>query len=341
MSETVQGSSVGRLAVVVLAAGAGTRMRSRLPKVLHRAAGRTLVEHVLRATAAVSPEATLVVVRHEAAQVRAALAHTGVRCVDQGERDGTGAAVLAARPVLEGSADTVLVVNGDAPLVTGESLTRLLRAHLAGGAGMSMLTYEVDDASGLGRVVRASDGSVAAIVEERDADADTLRLREVNPGTYLFDASLWRLLEGVGNDNAAGEYYLTDVIAAYRRAGLPVRAVLGDDETRALVGVNDRAQLARAEALLRDRTRARWLDAGVTMLHPDSTVIDDEARLARDVVLWPGVLLLGATALGEGAEVGAYTVLRDCLVEAGASVPPHTVASGRSFSAADHAPEPR
>lgn len=332
MSASATGT--GALAAVVLAAGAGTRMRSRLPKVLHQAAGATLLEHVLRAVAAVAPEQTLVVVRHEAEQVRAALAGRALRCVDQGPRDGTAAAVDATRALLEGHADTVLVINGDAPLVRGESVQRLLAAHRAGGPGMTLLTYEVDDPSGLGRVLRDRDGGVAAIVEERDADAQTRAVREVNPGTYAFDAALWGLLERVGSDNAAGEYYLTDVIAAYREAGLPVRAVLGEDETRQLVGVNDRTQLARAEALLRARVRSRWLDAGVTMRQPETTVIDDEVALESDVVLEPGVMLLGHSSVGVGAEVGAYAVLRDCRVAPGARVPAHTVATGSVFEPA-------
>ncbi|TVR87427.1 MAG: bifunctional N-acetylglucosamine-1-phosphate uridyltransferase/glucosamine-1-phosphate acetyltransferase [Trueperaceae bacterium] len=317
------------LAVVVMAAGQGTRMRSRLPKVLHEAAGETLVGHVLAAVAPLGPERVVVIVRHGAERVRAALAGAPLVCVDQGPRDGTGAAVAAARSELEGTFDTLLVLNGDAPLLRPESLARLLEVQRAGGAGMSILTYEVDDPSGLGRVRRDATGAVEAIVEERDATADERRIREVNPGTYAFDARVWSLLGRVGDDNAAGEYYLTDVVAEYRAAALGVRAVLGDDETRLLVGVNDRAQLARAEALLRERTRARWLAEGVTMHAPDTTSIDAGVRLARDVVLEDGVLLRGACEVGEGARIGAYAVLRDCTVAPGAQVAPHTVATGK------------
>lgn len=321
------------LALVVMAAGEGTRMRSRLPKVLHEVAGSSLVAHVLAAAAAVRPERTLVVVRHGADQVRAALAGFDVTCVDQGPRDGTGAAVLATRELLEGSFDTLAVLNGDAPLLTGASVQRLVAAQRQGGAGMTLLTYEVDDPSGLGRVVRGADGSVLGVIEERDADAEQRRLREVNPGTYAFDANVWQLLEGVGDDNLAGEYYLTEVVERYRAAGLPVRGVRGDDETRLLVGVNDRAQLARAEQLLRQRTRRRWLADGVSMHAPDITVIDETVELASDVVLEPGVMLLGNCRVGAGARVGAYAVLRDCDVAPDARVPPHTVAQGERLGA--------
>ncbi len=328
-------SSLGgaqRLAVVVMAAGEGTRMRSRLPKVLHEAAGATLLAHVLAAAAPLAPAQLVVVVRHGAAQVRAALAEAPVVCVDQGPRDGTGAAVAAARATLEGTFDTLLVLNGDAPLLRTESLERLLATQRELGSGMSILTYEVEDPRGLGRVVRTPAGEVAAIVEERDASEAERAVREVNPGTYAFDERVWSLLERIGDDNAAGEYYLTDVVAAYRAAGAPVRAVVGDDETRLLVGVNDRAQLARAEALLRARVRARWLAEGVSMHAPETTMLDAGVRLARDVVLEPGVLLRGACEVGEGARIGAYAVLHDCTVAAGAVVEPHTVATGRRFT---------
>jgi bifunctional UDP-N-acetylglucosamine pyrophosphorylase / glucosamine-1-phosphate N-acetyltransferase len=319
------------LAVVVMAAGEGTRMRSRLPKVLHEVAGATLLDHVLRAAAELAAERTLVVVRHGAERVRAHLSGSGVTCVDQGPRDGTGAAVLATRALLEDAADPVVVLNGDAPLLTGDTLRRLVGAQLEGGEGMTLVTYEVEDASGLGRVLRGSDDAVLGVVEERDASDQQRLVREVNPGTYAFDANVWRLLERVGSENSAGEYYLTDVVRAYRAAGLGVRGVRGDDETRLLVGVNDRAQLARAEGLLRGRTRLRWLEAGVTMHTPDSIVIDEAVALAMDVVLEPGVLLRGACRVGEGARVGAYAVLRDCELAPGAWVAPHTVATGTRF----------
>jgi len=281
--------------------------------------------------APLAPERVVVIVRHGAEHVRAALAGAPVVCVDQGARNGTGAAVAAARDALEGTFDTLLVLNGDAPLLRSESLARLLDAHRSGGAGMSILTYDVDDPAGLGRVRRDVAGAVEAVVEERDASDEERRIGEINPGTYAFDASVWSLLGRVGDDNAAGEYYLTDVVAEYRAAGLGVRAVLGDDETRLLVGVNDRAQLARAEALLRERTRTRWLAEGVTMHAPETTAIDTGVRLARDVVLESGVLLRGACEVGEGARIGAYAVLRDCTVAPEAQVAPHTVATGTRF----------
>ena len=307
-------------------------MRSRLPKVLHEAAGATLLAHVLRAAETLSADHTLVVVRHGADQVRSALRGAAVTCVEQGPLDGTGAAVAATRSALEGECDTVVVLSGDAPLVTGASLQRLLSAQLEAGAGMTLLTYEVDDPSGLGRVIRGSDGEVLRVVEERDASAEESLVREVNPGTYAFDTHLWPFLERLEDDNAAGEYYLTDVVEAYREAGHAVRGALAYDETRLLVGVNDREQLARAERLLRERTALRWLRAGVSMHAPESTVLDETVELGIDVVLEPGVMLLGECRVGEGARIGAYSVMRDCRVQPGARVPPHTVAEGGDFT---------
>lgn len=321
--------------VIVLAAGQGTRMRSRLPKVLHEAAGRPLLEHVLRAARTLAPARVLVVVGHGAAAVQARFADAGVAFVAQPDQRGTGDAVARCAEAAAGHDGPIVVLSGDGPLVTPAGLAALLAAQRVGGPGMTLLTVEATDPRGLGRVVRDEAGDVRAIVEERDADAATRAVREVNPGSYAFDGRLWDFLTELDDDNAAGELYLTDLVAAYRRAGLRVRAVRCDDETRELVGVNDRAQLARADRLLRDRLRGRWLAAGVAMTDPATVYLDDDVVLEPDVRLAPGVVLTAGTRVGEGAEVGAYACLRACLVAAGAVVPPHTVADGRTFTRDD------
>lgn len=324
-----------RPAVVVLAAGQGTRMRSRLPKVLHEAAGAPLLAHVLDAARALDPDPLLVVVGHGAEAVRARFADAGVGFVLQERQRGTGDAVAACAEALAGHPGPFVVLNGDGPLVEGASLARLLEAHLAaGGEGMTLLTVDADDPSGLGRVVRGRDGSVRAIVEERDADEAIRALSEINPGTYAFDAGLWDLLPTLGDANAAGEVYLTDLVVAYLQDGRRVRAVRAEDETRRLVGVNDRMQLAQADRLLRDRVRRRWLTAGVTMVDPGSVFLDADVALSIDVTLEPGVVLAAGTRVGEGARIGAYAHLSACDVLEGAVVPPHTVAHGRTFDAA-------
>jgi bifunctional UDP-N-acetylglucosamine pyrophosphorylase / glucosamine-1-phosphate N-acetyltransferase len=328
-------SGAVRPAVVVLAAGQGTRMRSRLPKVLHEAAGAPLLAHVLDAARALDPDPLLVVVGHGADSVRARFADAGVGFVTQERQRGTGDAVAVCADALDGHPGPIVVVSGDGPLVEGASLVRLLAAHRdAGGEGMTMLTVEADDPTGLGRVVRGRDGGVRAIVEERDADDSVRALREVNPGTYAFDARLWDLLPTLGDANAAGEVYLTDLVVAYLQDGRRVRAVRADDETRRLVGVNDRGQLAQADRILRDRLRRRWLAAGVTMTDPSSVFLDADVALSIDTVLEPGVVLAAGTRVGEGARIGAYAHLSACEVLEGAVVAPHTVARGRTFGGA-------
>jgi UDP-N-acetylglucosamine diphosphorylase/glucosamine-1-phosphate N-acetyltransferase len=241
------------LDVVILAAGRGRRMRSPLPKVLHEAAGEPLLAHVLAAARGVKPARVVVVIGYGAAAVRARFADVGVEYALQSEQLGTGHALAAAAPLLANAQRPVLVLSGDGPLITTQTLERLLARFEEVGEGMALVTYLVEDARGLGRVVRDGDGSVRAIVEERDADAATLQLREVNPGSYIFDARVWPLLASLGRENAAGEYYLTDLVAAYRDRGWPCHALLGEDDTRWLVGVNDLEQLALADRLLRAR----------------------------------------------------------------------------------------
>jgi bifunctional UDP-N-acetylglucosamine pyrophosphorylase / glucosamine-1-phosphate N-acetyltransferase len=320
----------GELNVLVLAAGQGTRMRSALPKVLHEAAGRPLLEHVLRATRTLEPRRLVVVVGHGAERVRQRFEGQGVAFVEQAEQRGTGHALLCARPALEGSARGLLVLYGDQPLVRPETLEGLVDEQRRRG-GAVMLTYEVADPFGLGRVIRAPDGSVLRVVEEKDASTQERSIREVYPGAIVFDEAVFELADHLRDDNAAGEYYLTDMVELYRRSGRGLHAHRGWDEMRELVGVNTRSELARAEALLRARIRARWLEAGVTMHAPESTFIDDGVELAPDVILERGVLLRGTTRVGADARVGAYAVLEDCAVAPAATVPPHTVARGRAF----------
>lgn len=320
--------------MLVLAAGQGTRMRSTLPKVLHEAAGRPLLEHVLAAARGVDPSRIVVIVGHGAAAVVERFSGSGVEFVEQTVQGGTGHALLCARGALEGFEGTLLVLYGDQPLLRAETLQGLVGEHRRHG-GAVLLSYEVADPTGLGRVVRAPDGAVLRVVEEKDATVEQKAIREVYPGAIALDSAVFEVAAALRNDNAAGEYYLTDLVELYRRGGRSLRAYRGYDEMRQLIGVNTRAELARAEALLRERIRVRWLEQGVTMLAPETTFIDDTVELARDVVLEPGVLLLGATRVGEGARVGAYAVLEGCSVAAGARVPPLSLAQDAEFPAAE------
>jgi bifunctional UDP-N-acetylglucosamine pyrophosphorylase/glucosamine-1-phosphate N-acetyltransferase len=303
-------------------------MKSSLPKMLHEVAGRPLLEHVLRAVLPLEPVRTLVVVGHGAERVRERFRDMGVSFVLQERQLGTGHALRTALQELEGFSGDVMSLNGDAPLVTCETLEALRQGHLAARAGMTMLTYRVADPTGLGRIVRDDEGRLERIVEEKDASAAEREIDEIGPGLYIFDRHVAELADRLGNSNAQGEFYITEMPGLYLEAGLPVHTVLGMDETGQLVGVNDRAQLAQAERILRQRIRRRWLAEGVTMLAPEQTFIDDTVELARDVLLEPGVVLRGRVRLGEGVRVGAYSVLTDVDLGPGETVLPHTVRSG-------------
>lgn len=311
------------LAVVVLAAGEGKRMRSSLAKTLHEVAGRPILEHVLRAVAPLAPARTVVLVGVGGEQVRARFGErVNLTFVTQDFSSGygTGHALRQAAAGLEGFEGNVMVLNGDGPLLRTATLAALASA-LDGASGMALVTCHFSDPTGLGRIVRDESGRLAAIVEEKDATPAQRAITEVNPGVYLFDASVFQRATLLSNDNASGEYYITDLPAIYLRAGEPVHTVTVDDETE-LLGVNDKAQLAEAERVLRERVRRRWLQEGVTMLDPPTTFIDDRVELARDVVLEQGVVLRGGTTVGAGARVGAYSVLTDHAVAEGEAVPP-------------------
>lgn len=316
---------------VVLAAGKGTRMRSELPKVLHEAAGLPLLEHVLRALEPLRPRTTVVVVGHGSAAVveRFAAAHADVRFVQQRELLGTGHALLQTAPVLAGSGRPVVVLNGDGPLITSETVASLLGTQ-GSGQGATLITCHVEDPKGLGRIVRTGSGEVAAIVEEKDASPEQLLISEINPGLYAFDDSVYERASRLRNDNKSGEYYITDLLAMYREAGLPVRGRAAASEIEVLA-VNDRVELARADRALRDRARLRWMQSGVTMIAPEQVFIDEDVILGRDVVLHPGVHLRGATRVGDGVTVGPGAVLVDCTVSENAVVAPYAVATGATL----------
>lgn len=315
----------GDFAVVILAAGHGTRMKSSLPKMLHQAAGRPLLEHVLRAVGPLGPARTLVVVGHGADRVREQFSGQDVTFVLQEKQLGTGDALRSALPELAGFEGDVMVLTGDSPLLTPQTLAGLRDGHQSSGAGMTLLSYRVADPTGLGRIARDELGRLSRIVEEKDATEAEREIDEISPGLFMFDRHVSELAGQLSDDNAQGEYYITDLPGLYLEAGMEVNTVTGNDETGRLVGVNDRSQLAEAERILRDRVRRRWLAEGVSMIAPEQTFIDDTVELGRDVLLEPGVVLRGEVRLGEGVQVGAYSVLEDVEVESGAVLAPHTV----------------
>jgi len=310
------------LAVVILAAGEGTRMRSSLPKVLHRIGGRPLVGHVLDTARDLGPAHVMVVVRHERDRVAEAIAGVApeVVVVDQDEIPGTGRAVEVALEALPDFDGDVLVLSGDVPLLDAETLVALVRSHRAQSAAATLLSAIVDDPTGYGRVLRDARGAVERIVEQKDATDDEARVQEINAGVYVFRAaSLRSQLARVGTDNAQGEKYLTDVIGLLRAESAAVAASVVSDVSVTL-GVNDRVQLAEAARLLNARTVRRWQLAGVTVQDPETTWIDVTATLAPDVTLLPNTHILRATTVATGAVIGPDTSLEDCEVGEGAVV---------------------
>jgi bifunctional UDP-N-acetylglucosamine pyrophosphorylase / glucosamine-1-phosphate N-acetyltransferase len=319
---TADSPAGGPAAVIVLAAGEGTRMRSRTtPKVLHAFGGRTMLGHVLAATAALGPRETVVVVGHarEAVAAHVSAVAPAARAVVQAEQNGTGHAVRVALDELPDLDGTVVVVPGDAPLLTPETLTALVATHRRLSAATTLLTAELDDPTGYGRVIRAG-GGVSAVVEHRDATAVEREVREVATSVYAFDAARLReSLHSLSTGNAAGEEYLTDVVGLHVHAGHVVAALVAEDADETL-GVNDRAQLAVARAVLRDRLVRGHLLAGVTVVDPATTWLDADVQIEPDAVIHPGCQLLGATRVAAGAEVGPECTLVDTVVGEGAVV---------------------
>ncbi|XVU24845.1 bifunctional UDP-N-acetylglucosamine diphosphorylase/glucosamine-1-phosphate N-acetyltransferase GlmU [Actinoplanes sp. CA-054009] len=311
-----------RRTVVVLAAGEGKRMKSATPKVLHPLLGRTLVGHVLAAAEPAGAEQLIVVVGHKADQVEAHLAEIAPTALPvlQAEQNGTGHAMRIALEAAPEATGTVVVLNGDVPLLRPETVSDLIAAHEAGGRGATVLAAEVPDPSGLGRIVRDAAGNLERIVEERDAPAEVKGIREINAGIYAFDvASLREALSKLSTDNDQGEEYLTDVFGLLAAAGDPVGVFVAPDAQETL-GCNDRAELAKLRALLRDRVNEAWMRRGVSILDPATTWIDVTVTLEPDAEIDQNSQLIGATSVAGGAIVGPDTTLIDTTVGAGAVV---------------------
>ncbi|XVV12104.1 bifunctional UDP-N-acetylglucosamine diphosphorylase/glucosamine-1-phosphate N-acetyltransferase GlmU [Actinoplanes sp. CA-131856] len=311
-----------RRTVVVLAAGEGKRMKSATPKVLHPLLGRTLVGHVLAAAEPAGAEQVIVVVGHKADQVTAHLTEIAPSAVPvlQAEQNGTGHAVRIALEAVPETTGTVVVLNGDVPLLRPETVSDLIAAHEAGRRGATVLAAEVPDPAGLGRIVRDAAGNLERIVEERDASAEVKAIREINAGIYAFDvASLREALSKLSTDNDQGEEYLTDVFGLLASAGDPVGVFVAPD-ARETLGCNDRAELAKLRALLRDRVNEAWMRRGVSILDPSTTWIDVTVTLEPDAEIDQNSQLLGATSVAGGAIVGPDTTLIDTTVGAGAVV---------------------
>ena len=297
---------------IVLAAGAGTRMKSDKPKVAHEILGKPLVRWVVDAVRGAGLEDVVAVVGHKRDQVEPLLADAKV--VVQEEQLGTAHAVQQAKEAVEGTSGSVVVLTGDSPLVTSETIAKLVSLREESDAGVVVLTMIADDPTGYGRIVRDEDGQVLAIVEQKDATPEQLAITECNSGFYCFDAKLlFGALEEVSTDNAQGEYYLTDVLSIARERGREVLALVADDSGECL-GVNSRRQLAEATALLRDRINRKHMDAGVTLWDPSTTWIGPDVEIEQDVEILPQTMLLGSTKVATGCVVGPNTRLADTVV---------------------------
>ncbi|KAM9864068.1 bifunctional UDP-N-acetylglucosamine diphosphorylase/glucosamine-1-phosphate N-acetyltransferase GlmU [Leucobacter sp. BZR 635] len=311
------------LAVVILAAGQGTRMKSTLPKVLHRIGGRSLIEHVLDTAAALSPERIVAVVRHEREQVSAAILNHApdTIIVDQDEVPGTGRAVELALAALPADFDgSVVVLSGDAPLVDGPAVSQLLDGHFAQQRDMTLLSALLENPTGLGRILRDETGGMTGIVEEKDATDAQRLITEINGGIYVFAfRALARALADIDTNNAQGEKYLTDAASRILASGGGVEAVATSDPW-VVAGVNDRAQLADAGRELNARIVREHQRNGVTIVDPATTWIDADVSIEADVEILPGTFLHGATSIATGSTIGPDTTLTDCEVGVGVRV---------------------
>lgn len=316
------------LDVVILAAGQGTRMKSALPKVLHPVAGRPMVGWAVKSARELGARQIVVVTGHGAEKVEAELAGSEVTFARQDQQLGTAHAFLCGAEQLrqQGDAD-VLVLYGDTPLLRTETLRDLIAEHQQKAQALTILTGELPDATGYGRIVRDQSGAVERIVEQKDATDAEKAIREFNSGVYVMDARAPQLARQIGNDNAAKEYYLTDLLRLYREAGAAASAFkLSDaDEVK---GANDRVGLAELEEILRRRINTQHMRSGVTLQDPNSVRIEDTVQLERDVVIEPGVILQGETRIGAGSHIGAYSVITNSVLAPEVIVKPHSVLEG-------------
>jgi bifunctional UDP-N-acetylglucosamine pyrophosphorylase/glucosamine-1-phosphate N-acetyltransferase len=339
-------AAIPGLGVIVMAAGLGKRMKSKFAKVLHPVAGRPMVVHVVELALRLADRGVAVVVGHQGEEVRRALEREwpdaaggtrAIQVVTQPQQLGTGHAVLQARSAfpeqVPNSPSRYLILNGDTPLLSEETVRRLLLVHEERKAAVTLLTAVLDDASGYGRVIRisepgrkgATDGPVCKIVEEKDASADERRVREINVGTYVVDGGfLFPALDRLDPRNAQGEYYLTDIVgmAVEQHSTVTAWRLSRVDEG---LGINTRAQLAEAERVIRTRIRERWLDEGVTMRDPASTWIDVGVTIGRDTLLYPQVALEGSTTVGEETVIHSGARITDCTIGNRVTVLDHCV----------------
>ncbi|HVO81693.1 MAG TPA: bifunctional UDP-N-acetylglucosamine diphosphorylase/glucosamine-1-phosphate N-acetyltransferase GlmU [Terriglobales bacterium] len=300
-----------RIAIAIMAAGKGTRLKSRHPKVLHEVGGKPLLAYVIAAASKVVPAGDIyAIIGHEAERVRAAVASTGINFVVQEPQRGTGHALMVARQALA-KYDVVLVLSGDAPLIASETIEQLRDFHARKKAAMTLLTAQLEDPTGYGRVIRKKGDEVQAIVEQKALSAAQKKIREINAGFYAFDAKLlYQHIDRLGTDNPHGEFYLTDMAAILGKAKQRVVAVKAGD-AHEILGGNTRAELADIDQRMRQAKCRQLMAEGVTILYPQSCVIDSDVEVGTDTVIEPFVQLLGKTRIGSDSRIRSYSVIAD------------------------------
>ncbi len=324
--------------VVILAAGLGTRMKSKRAKVLHCAGGQSLIQHsVHNALALAPPERIFVVVGHQAEEVQRDVADRGVRFIHQLEQKGTGHALLCGREELASFGGLLVVFYGDCPLILPETLSNLVQYQAGHQGGATLITTRLPDPTGYGRIVRGDFGTVEAIVEQKAANPQQLVLREVNAGVYCFDSALfWGNIGQLTNDNPAGEYYLTDMVAILIHEGHAVHALRVKDATE-LMGINNRVELSVADDVLRRRKVRELMLAGVTIEKPETVIVDARVRVGVDTVIAPFAQLRGATTIGENCRIGACSIVEDSTLADEVEVGPFTVIGTSRLDRGAHA----
>ncbi|HPQ69772.1 MAG TPA: NTP transferase domain-containing protein [bacterium] len=327
------------IAVVLLAAGKGTRMKSELAKVRHPLCGRPMIYYSVASALSLQPQRLVTVIGHQGEQVRAEVQalfpKAAIDFAVQKTQDGTGHAVLQAKRALRGYDGDVLILSGDVPLLRAETLREFRRLHNKTGMDMSVLATIMPDPTGYGRCVVGEGGLLDEIVEERDATPVQRQIDIINAGIYLVDAKLlWWALGRIGKDNAQGELYLTDVIKLARARGKAVRAFIMD-ESEEVLGINSRVELAEAAEMIRGEIVFHLMIEGVTAVDPHATYLDVGVKVGRDTVLEPGVALRGATSVGKDCTIGAGAQIADCTIGAGANIGPYAVLRGVKVKAGE------
>jgi bifunctional UDP-N-acetylglucosamine pyrophosphorylase / glucosamine-1-phosphate N-acetyltransferase len=312
--------------VVILAAGLGTRMRSRMAKVLHRAGGKALVEHVVDTALELTPSGNIyVVVGHQADRVKALLAPRGVQFVTQTEQKGTGHAVLSCREAAGGEDADVLVLYGDCPLLAAGTLKRLIACRQETDAAVVAVTAFFDDPTGYGRILRDANGQAYQVMEEKPATPEQRKIKEINAGIYCYRGMhLWRHLDDIQPTNPAKEYYLTDMIEILHKAGLRVETFQVPDPGE-LMGINNRVELAVADRIIRERKVRQLMEDGVTIVKPETVTIDSQVRIGSDTIVESFAQILGDTIIGEDCHIGACAIISDSTLADNVEVGPFTI----------------